>query len=79
MKKQIKMISIALIITMILVSLSGVVFASDLSGTITSLKGGQVASDNITSMGSKIVATLQVIGVVVAVVVLLVLGIIYFR
>ena len=76
MKKQVKIISTILLVVMILTSISSVVFASDISGAIEGMKTENTNSDVI-GFGSKIVAILQTVGIVVAVVVLLILGIKY--
>lgn len=79
MKKQVKVISVVLVILMILLSISSVVLATDLSGKIDQIgKGNPDAStDKVISLGQTIVTIMQTVGIVVAVVVLLVLGIKY--
>lgn len=77
MKKQVKMISAILLIMMILCSVSNVVFGSGVIASLSGDKTGTVSSTGITSLGATIVGILQVIGIIVAVVVLLVLGIKY--
>ena len=78
MKKQVKIITTILIILTILCSLANIVLGSTI---ITSLSGDQTAkftsSSEITNLGQKIIGAIQVIGIVIAVVVLLVLGIKY--
>lgn len=78
MKKQVKIITTILIILTILCSLANIVFGSAI---ITSLSGDQTtkftSSSEITNLGQKIIGAIQVIGIVIAVVVLLVLGIKY--
>lgn len=78
MKKQVKIITTILIILTILCSLANIVLGSTI---ISSLSGDQTAkftsSSEITNLGQKIIGAIQVIGIVIAVVVLLVLGIKY--
>ena len=80
MRKNVKMISIALVIMMLLASVSSIVFAApDLSSKIDAL--GQVnasaSADKVVDFGKTIVTIMQTVGIVVAVVVLLVIGIKY--
>jgi len=80
MKKQVKMISILLIVVTLLVSLSSIVLAvPDLSGKIDEIGEGKegITTDKVIDLGKTIVTIVQTIGIVVAVVVLLVLGIKY--
>lgn len=83
MKKQIKLISIVLVIMIALLSISNVVLAAnstvDLSGKIDEIAKGDslVTTDKLTNVGQTIVTIMQVVGIVVAVVVLLILGIKY--
>lgn len=78
MKKQVKIITTILIILTILCSLANIVLGSTI---ISSLSGDQTSkftsSSEITNLGQKIIGAIQVIGIVIAVVVLLVLGIKY--
>ena len=79
MKKQVRIISVLLVIVTILAALSNVVLATDLSGKIDEIAKGNdsVATDKVVNLGKTIVTIMQTIGIVVAVVVLLVLGIKY--
>ncbi len=79
MKKQVKVLSIILMVIMILTSLSSIVLAApDLSSQITELGTGTASgTEKIMDLGKTIVAIMQTVGIVVAVVVLLVLGIKY--
>ena len=83
MKKQIKLITIVLVIMIALLSISNVVLAAnstvDLSGKIDEIAKGDssVTTDKLTNIGQTIVTIMQVVGIVVAVVVLLILGIKY--
>jgi len=78
MNKKMKILSVILIVMMTIASVSTVVLA-DIPGAIDKVGQGNSNADTtkITDMGATIVTVLQVIGVVVAVVVLLVLGIKY--
>ncbi len=77
MSKQVKIVTTILMVVAIIATISNVVFGagiiSSLSGDHTSVSG----ASNITSLGKTIVGILQVVGIVVAVVVLLVIGIKY--
>ncbi len=82
MKKQVKMLSIILVIMMVMASMSSVVLAVN-GGTVLE-EINKSATDNagkdtnqITSMGGRIVVIMQTVGIVVAVVILLILGIKY--
>lgn len=84
MKKSLKIISVALVIMMALVSTSNVVLASEtttdpLPGVIQNIAKGDstVQTDKIQGLGASIVTIMQTVGIVVAVVILLVLGIKY--
>jgi len=77
MNKKMKILSVILIVMMTIASVSTVVLA-DIPSAIDKVgQGSDADTDKITDMGATIVTVLQVIGVVVAVVVLLVLGIKY--
>lgn len=79
MKKQVKVLSIALIVLTVLLAISNVVLATDIPGQIKTIAGGNSGADTSTvvNLGATIVTIMQTIGIVVAVVVLLVLGIKY--
>ena len=80
MKKQVKIISIILIVMMILTTMSSIVLAApDLSNKISQIGEGDAnaETDKIIDFGQTAVTIMQTIGIVVAVVVLLVLGIKY--
>lgn len=81
MTKHIKLISTALIILTIFCTISTIVFAAiDPSSVISDLnngKAGESTTGQLTNVGGTIVAIMQTVGIVVAVVVLLVLGIKY--
>lgn len=78
MKKQVKIITTILIILTILCSLANIVFGA---GIIKSLSGDKTdkitASGSMTDLGGKIIGAIQIIGIIIAIVVLLVLGIKY--
>lgn len=79
MKKQVKIISIVLVIMMIVLSVSNVVLAtSDIAGKIDTIgKGNSTDTAKITNLGQTLVTILQTAGIVVAIVILLVIGIKY--
>ena len=78
MKKQVKIISIILIVMMALTAISSVVLAADLSGDIKDMANGSGKKpEEVLNLGKTIVTIMQTVGVVVAVVVLLILGIKY--
>ncbi len=79
MKKQIKIVSIMLVIFMVVATLSNVVLAVDIPGQIATIGQGNsnANADKVVSLGATIVTIMQTVGVVVAVVILLILGIKY--
>lgn len=79
MKKQVKIISVLLIVLMALTMVSSVVLAApDMEATIEQIgKGNGEQPDKIVNLGATMVTIMQTVGVVVAVVVLLVIGIKY--
>lgn len=77
MKKQVKVITTLLMIITIIAMLSNVVLGAGIISSLSGDKTGSVSSSQLTNLGGKIIGILQVIGIVVAVVVLLVLGIKY--
>ena len=78
MKKQVKILSVLLIVISLLATLTNVVLANNLSDQITGLAGGTASgTEKIWDLGKTIVAVMQTVGVVVAVVVLLILGVKY--
>lgn len=78
MKKQIKILTIAVMVIAILATVGSSVFAT-VPDTLSQLKNpGNVSGvSGVQNLGKSIVGILQVVGIVVAVVVLLVLGIKY--
>lgn len=80
MKRQMKIISTLLIVITLMATLSTVVLAApDLSEKIDEIAQGDssVQTSKLTDLGKTIVTIMQTVGIVVAVVVLLVLGIKY--
>ena len=83
MKKQVKIISIILMVILIMASLSSIVLAApeqapSMEQKITDIgKGNATDTAKIENFGKTLVSIFQVIGIVVAVVILLVLGIKY--
>lgn len=79
MKKQVKILSIALIVLTVLLAISNVVLATDIPGKIDIIAKGNADAntDKVVNLGATIVTIMQTVGIVVAVVVLLILGIKY--
>lgn len=80
MKKTVKLISILLFVAMISISLTTVVSANgiDAANLANQLKGNtSVAEGDVVNIGNQIIGIITTVGVVVAVVILLVLGIKY--
>lgn len=79
MKKQIKIVSIILVAIMVLATLTTVVTAApDLSSQIKDMANGNGKQPTeVVNLGKTIVTIMQTVGIVVAVVVLLILGIKY--
>lgn len=77
MKKQVKIITTILMILAILCSLANIVFGSAIIKSLSGDKTATITSTSMTNLGSKIIGTIQVLGIIIAVVILLVLGIKY--
>ena len=77
MKKQVKIITTILMILAILCSLANIVFGSAIITSLSGDKTATITSTSMTNLGSKIIGTIQVLGIMIAVVILLVLGIKY--
>ena len=79
MKKQVKIVSIILVIMIALMAVSNVVLAApDLSADIKDMANGSGNQPKeVLNLGKTIVSIMQTVGIVAAVVVLLVLGIKY--
>lgn len=77
MKKQIKILTIAIMTVVILATLGNVVFGA--SSTLSALKnpGTVKGTSEVQKFGGQIVGILQIVGVIAAVVILLVIGIKY--
>lgn len=78
MKKSIKVISTLLLAIMLVASIAGTVLAVDPNTVLNGLSGnGNVQTNDLTKVGNNIVTIIQVVGIVIAVIVLLVIGIKY--
>lgn len=78
MKKSIKVISTLLLTIMLVASIAGTVLAVDPNTVLNGLNGnGNVQTNDLTEVGNNIVTIIQVVGIVIAVIVLLVIGIKY--
>lgn len=78
MKKSIKVISTLLLAIMLVASIAGTVLAVDPNTVLNGLNGnGNVQINDVTKVGNNIVTIIQVVGIVIAVIVLLVIGIKY--
>lgn len=78
MKKSIKVISTLLLAIMLVASIAGTVLAVDPNTVLNGLNGnGNVQTNDLTKVGNNIVTITQVVGIVIAVIVLLVIGIKY--
>ena len=78
MKKSIKVISTLLLTIMLVASIAGTVLAVDPNTVLNGLNGnGNVQTNDLTKVGNNIVTIIQVVGLVIAVIVLLVIGIKY--
>lgn len=78
MKKSIKVISTLLLAIMLVASIAGTVLAVDPNTVLNGLNGdGNVQTNDLTKVGNNIVTIIQVVGIVIAAIVLLVIGIKY--
>lgn len=78
MKKSIKVISTLLLTIMLVASIAGTVLAVDPNTVLNGLNGnGNVQINDLAKVGNNIVTIIQVVGIVIAVIVLLVIGIKY--
>lgn len=80
MKKTVKIMSTILLTIMLVATLASTVFAKpDVEGIITSVENDSTVQDTskITTLGANIVNIMQIVGIVIAVVVILVIGIKY--
>ena len=79
MKKSVKIISAILIVMMVVATLGSIVLASDPSSVISSITDGSHSADTtkLQNLGGTVVSIIQVVGIIVAVVVIMVIGIKY--
>lgn len=79
MKKTVKMISTLILTVMLVASIAGVALAADVNGVLNGLTGNgtTVQTKDLTNVGNNIVAIIQVVGIVIAVIILLIIGIKY--
>lgn len=80
MKKTIKIMSIVLIAIMLVASISSVALADTVTDVLNDMINKNTSTnttDGLTSLGGNIVAIVQVVGIVIAVIVILVIGIKY--
>ena len=78
MKKTVKIISIILLVTMLLATVASTVYAADVGDTLGKMDGkSDVKNDQLVAIGNRVVNIIQVVGIVVAVVILLIIGIKY--
>lgn len=78
MKKSIKVISTLLLVIMLVTSIAGTVFADSTTDVLNKLKGdGNVETNSLTTVGNNVVTIINVVGIVIAVIILLIIGIKY--
>ena len=82
MKKTVKIISVLLIAIMLVASLSSIAYASTTGDTLNKMlnaqkNGSANGTNEITTLGGRIVGIVQVVGVIIAAIILLVIGIKY--
>lgn len=78
MKKSVKVLSTILLAIMLVTTIAEVVLAApDVNATIDNLMNGNANTNQVTQIGGTIVNIIQVVGIVVAVVVILIVGIKY--
>ena len=78
MKKTVKIISTLLLIVMLVTSIAGTVFADSTTDVLDKLKGdGKVETSSLTTVGNNVVTIINVVGIVIAVIILLIIGIKY--
>lgn len=78
MKKSIKVISTLLLAIMLVTSIAGTVFADSTTDVLNKLKGdGNVETNSLTTVGNNVVTIINVVGIVIAVIILLIIGIKY--
>lgn len=78
MKKSIKVISTLLLAIMLVTSIAGTVFADSTTDVLNKIKGdGKVETNSLTTVGNNVVTIINVVGIVIAVIILLIIGIKY--
>ena len=78
MKKTVKIISTLLLVVMLVTSIAGTVFADSTTDVLDKLKGdGIVEISSLTTVGNNVVTIINVVGIVIAVIILLIIGIKY--
>lgn len=78
MKKIVKIISTLLLVVMLVTSIAGTVFADSTTDVLDKLKGdGKVEISSLTTVGNNVVTIINVVGIVIAVIILLIIGIKY--
>ena len=78
MKKTVKVISTILLAIMLVASVAGIAFAdTDVGSVLDGLENGTADGGKLQSVGANIVSIIQVVGIVVAVIIILVIGIKY--
>lgn len=78
MKKTVKIISTLLLVVMLVTSIAGTVFADSTTDVLDKLKGdGKVETSSLTTVGNNVVTIINVVGIVIAVIILLIIGIKY--
>lgn len=78
MKKTVKIISTLLLVVMLVTSIAGTVFADSTTDVLDKLKGdGKVEIGSLTTVGNNVVTIINVVGIVIAVIILLIIGIKY--
>ena len=78
MKKTVKIISTLLLVVMLVTSIAGTVFADSTTDVLDKIKGdGTVETSSLTTVGNNVVTIINVVGIVIAVIILLIIGIKY--
>lgn len=78
MKKSIKVISTLLLAIMLVTSIAGTVFADSTTDVLNKIKGdGNVETNSLTTVGNNVVTIINVVGIVIAVIIMLIIGIKY--
>ena len=75
--KKIGKISIVLLNILVITMMMNAVFAQNVGGFVVSPDTNQTATTTISSAGNKIIGILQVVGAVIAVIIIIVLGLKY--